>query len=151
MLYGRKYKVNGQVCGGITRGGYQSGSYSFRFETCFTDLKKLEQVNWKTPTVEVLDPTCENPLPDGYEFELVGITYDHGTHCYTVSIKTAAQCYGDVSAYQAEIATLNADKSALQQDNAALSGDLAEADALVIELYEQIDTMTAEVTAETEA
>lgn len=141
MHYGRKYRVNGEICGIINRGPYQEGCYSFVFETCFVDLNTLEQMDWKNPVVEVIDSTRENPLPAGYDFELVGITYEHNVHAYTVTIKTAAQCYGDVSAYQAEIETLNADKTALQQEKNAISNDLADADALVLELYEQINTL----------
>lgn len=131
MYYNRTYKVNGRICAMITRNGYASGTYKMVFEREFNTIDELEDTDWTNIVVEELRGQ-KSPIPEGYTFELKGIEYTSYNRSFVVTIATSAKCYGDITGYQEEINSLNEEKK-------QLSDDLAEADALVIELYEQLD------------
>lgn len=137
--YGRKWSVNGLPCGLIRRDYGTKGQYVLCFERCFAALSQIEQVDWSHLCVQALAEAREDEtpvLPEGYAFELVDIGYDHKLKTYCVTIKTAAQYLGDVTAYQAEVDALTARCSALETERDSLSAALQEADETVIALYE---------------
>lgn len=137
--YGEKWAVNGLHCGLIHPDYGTKGQYVLHFERCFAKLSQIEQVDWAHLTVRWLpeDRAAEElVLPEGYAFEVVNITYDHKLKTYRVTIRTAAQYLGDVTAYQAEIDALTARCGALEREAAQLGVQLREADEMVIALYE---------------
>lgn len=140
---GEKWKIDGLISGAIMRCGL-GGNYKVAFEREYASLEQIEAINWSRPAVEYIGLHSSEPvLPEGYGFDVVGITYDSNCRTYYVELKTARQYLGDVTGYQTEIASLNiaaAEKDSLimeQQRNILdLQDQLAEADELAIALYE---------------
>jgi hypothetical protein len=147
--YGRHWRVDGVEAAFITR-GQERGEYKVVFERDAAELSQLEAIHWEKPTIEHLVDREETALPENYGFTPERITYDSGSGCYTVTVTTATQYLGDVTAYQAELDALTeqsrkqqttiADQeqalTELDQQVADLTGELAEADELAISLYE---------------
>lgn len=144
--YGEKWSVNGLHCGLIRRDYGTNGQYVLYFERRFVKLPQIEAADWSRLAVRWLpeDREAEEPvLPEGYAFELVNIDYEHQTQTYRVTIRTARQYLGDVTAYQEQIESLQAQVTEQQnglaereQEIGVLNEQLAEADELVIALYE---------------
>lgn len=149
-LYSKTAKIDGLRFGLVMRGA-ANGSYVIVFERECATLEQIEAVNWAKPTIE-----GDTILPKDYGFEVDGITYASSDKSYRVSVRVARQYLGDVTAYQEQIAELQADKTALAQESAAkqmqiteLEGQLAEADETAIALYEQLAAAAAESGGET--
>lgn len=107
-FFGKHWKIDGVAAACITR-GRENGRYEILFEREDTSLEQIEAINWAMPAVERLtDRDCETGLPEGYGFEVVDITYAHGTRSYTVTVRTARQYLGDVTEYQAQAEALRA-------------------------------------------
>lgn len=143
MHYGKKWKIDGLIAGFVMRMG-PGGNYRVVFERENASLEQIEAINWAKPVIEYIGPHGSEPgLPEGYGFDVVGITYDSGCKTYYVELKTAKQYLGDVTGYQDEIKALNnaaTEKDALIRDQNRkiidLQDQLAEADELAIALYE---------------
>lgn len=136
---GVHWRIDGVPAAIVMRGAC-NGQYRVVFERPGAELADIEGIHWDRPQVERLGAATEYGLPEGYGFELVRITYDSGTRVYTAEVQTASQYLGDVTEYQAQITELTGQV----QD---LTAQLAEADELVISLYE---TQAAELAAESE-
>ena len=136
MHYGKKWKIDGLIAGFVMRMG-PGGNYRGVFERENASLEQIEAINWAKPVIEYIGPHGSEPgLPEGYGFDVVGITYDSGCKSYTVELKTASQYLGDVTGYQEEIAALNGTVAEKNAAIADLQEQLAEADELAIALYE---------------
>ena len=136
MHYGKKWKIDGLIAGFVMRMG-PGGNYRVVFERENASLEQIEAINWAKPVIEYIGPHGSEPgLPEGYGFDVVGITYDSGCKSYTVELKTASQYLGDVTGYQEEIAALNGTVAEKNAAIANLQEQLAEADELAIALYE---------------
>lgn len=136
MHYGKKWKIDGLIAGFVMRMG-PGGNYRVVFERENASLEQIEAINWAKPVIEYIGPHGSEPgLPEGYGFDVVGITYDSGCKSYTVELKTAKQYLGDVTGYQEEIAALNGTVAEKNAAIADLQEQLAEADELAIALYE---------------
>lgn len=136
MHYGKKWKIDGLIAGFVMRMG-PGGNYRVVFERENASLEQIEAINWAKPVIEYIGHHGSEPgLPEGYGFDVVGITYDSGCKSYTVELKTASQYLGDVTGYQEEIAALNGTVAEKNAAIADLQEQLAEADELAIALYE---------------
>lgn len=135
MYYGKNFKVNGLPCAMIMREGYETGRYKMIFERDQCTIEEIEAVDWTHIVVEELR-TQKSPIPEGYSFKLNKVEYTSYNKSYVVIVSTDAKEYGDITGYQEEIERLN-------QETAGLNSDLADADALVLELYEQINALEA--------
>lgn len=136
MHYGKKWKIDGLIAGFVMRMG-PGGNYRVVFERENASLEQIEAINWAKPVIEYIGPHGSEPgLPEGYGFDVVGITYDSGCKSYTVELMTASQYLGDVTGYQEEIAALNGTVAEKNAAIADLQEQLAEADELAIALYE---------------
>ena len=148
MHYGKKWKIDGLIAGFVMRMG-PGGNYRVVFERENASLEQIEAINWAKPVIEYIGPHGSEPgLPEGYVFDVVGITYDSGCKSYTVELKTASQYLGDVTGYQEEIAALNGTVAEKNAAIADLQEQLAEADELAIALYE---AQTADEAAPTDS
>lgn len=148
MHYGKKWKIDGLIAGFVMRMG-PGGNYRVVFERENASLEQIEAINWAKPVIEYIGPHGSEPgLPEGYGFDVVGITYDSGCKSYTVELKTASQYLGDVTGYQEEIAALNGTVAEKNAAIADLQEQLAEADELAIALYE---AQTADEAAPTDS
>ena len=148
MHYGKKWKIDGLIAGFVMRMG-PGGNYRVVFERENATLEQIEAINWAKPVIEYIGPHGSEPgLPEGYGFDVVGITYDSGCKSYTVELKTASQYLGDVTGYQEEIAALNGTVAEKNAAIADLQEQLAEADELAIALYE---AQTADEAAPTDS
>ena len=126
-LYGAHWSIDGVPAAFITR-GRGNGQYRVLFEREFAELPAIEAIDWSQPAIQHLAETQELGLPEGYGFEVEGITYDSGRRSYTVALRTARQYLGDVTGYQARITELQA-----QADGAAAR--LAEQEARLADAY----------------
>lgn len=148
-LFGVCARIDGVPCGLIVRDPAANGKYQVVFERESASIEQIEAINWAAPSVEAKEGKgC--PLPEGYGFEVVKITYDSNAWSYAVELKTARQYLGDVTGYQAQVEELTAGLAARQAELdtleqaaaakeaeiAALHQQLAEADELAISLYE---------------
>ena len=148
MHYGKKWKIDGLIAGFVMRMG-PGGNYRVVFERENASLEQIEAINWAKPVIEYIGPHGSEPgLPEGYGFDVVGITYDSGCKSYTVELKTASQYLGDVTGYQEEIAALNGTVAEKNAAIANLQEQLAEADELAIARFE---AQTADESAPTES
>lgn len=135
MYYGKNFKVNGLICAMIFRKEYAEGRYEMIFERDYCAIEDIESVDWTHIEVEELKGH-KSPLPAGYSFNFKKVEYTSYNKSYVVTVETDKKEYGDITGYQAEIDRLN-------KEAVALNSDLADADALVLELYEQINTLEA--------
>ena len=148
MHYGKKWKIDGLIAGFVMRMG-PGGNYRVVFDRENASQEQIEAINWAKPVIEYIGPHGSEPgLPEGYGFDVVGITYDSGCKSYTVELKTASQYLGDVTGYQEEIAALNGTVAEKNAAIADLQEQLAEADELAIALYE---AQTADEAAPTDS
>lgn len=94
-----------------------------------TALSQIEALDWEHPVVQIIgDPREGYPyLPEGCGFECESISYSSVPRYWTVEIKLGKQYLGDVTGYQAQIDTLEA--QAAEKDSA-----IAEKDAAIAEL-----------------
>ena len=145
---GKRWKIDGLISGLISRNAI-GGNYRVAFEREFASLEQIEAINWSRPTVEYIGPHGSEPgLPEGYGFDVVKITYDSNCKTYYIELKTAKQYLGDVTGYQEEIAALNGTVAEKNAAIADLQEQLAEADELAIALYE---AQTADEAAPTDS
>lgn len=124
-LYGKKLKIDGVICGIVTR-TTTNGIYHAVFEREFADIDKIESINWAEPNIE-----GECILPVGYGFDLIDIWYDSKTKSYTAVIKTSKQYLGDVEDFQAKLDDLRSQLTEkdqvirdLQNENATQKDEL---------------------------
>lgn len=153
-FYGKQWKIDGVICGGIRRDYGVNGQYVLTFERCFAALEDIEAINWVQPTVKWMrtgGPKAPEGLPKGYGFEVADIRYLHNTQAYEVTVRTAAQYLGDVTAYQAEVDALTTRCETLTAEKDQLSAALQEADETVIALYEAAAQGPEPETAPTDA
>lgn len=135
MYYGKNFKVNGLICAMILRKGYAEGRYEMIFERDYCAIEDIESVDWTHIEVEELKGQ-KSPLPAGYSFNFKKVEYTSYNKSYVVTVETDKKEYGDITGYQEEI-------DRLTKENSGLDKDLADADALVLELYEQINALEA--------
>lgn len=138
-LYGTHWKIDGVQAAFVMR-GIRNGYYCIVFERESAELPRIESINWAKPTIEHTNPRCpdELGLPEGYGFEVEGITYDYTAKSYTVEVRIAEQYLGDVTGYQSQIDELQAaadekDSTIAQQaaDISAMEAEIAEKDAAI--------------------
>lgn len=122
-LYGARWKFDGVAAAFVTRGG-GSGQYRVVFEREYAELPAIEAINWSQPVMEALTDAEELGLPEGYGFQVEGITYDSGSRSYTVILQTDRQYWGDVTGYQAQIAELQAQTAEAQRQAEAAEASL---------------------------
>ena len=132
-LYGAHWKLDGVPAAFVTRGG-GNGRYRVVFEREFAELPAIEAIHWEQPQVEHLVETPEQGLPEGYGFQVEGITYDSTARSYTVTVRTARQYLGDVTGYQAQIDALRA--------------EAAEKDETIVRQAAELEALEAAGTAE---
>lgn len=150
MHYGKKWRIDGLIAGFVMRAA-PGGNYKVVFERENASLEQIEAINWAKPVIEYIGPHGSEPgLPEGYGFDVVGITYDSRCKSYTVELMTASQYLGDVTGYQEEIAALNGTVAEKNAAIANLQEQLAEADELAIALYEA-QTAAEDAPAESDA
>lgn len=65
-------------------------------------MEQIEGINWAQPELT----GNFDPLPAGYGFEVVGITYSSSDQTYRVRLRVLQQYLGDVTGYQAQVAEL---------------------------------------------
>lgn len=140
-----EFKVNGHRCSYISV-PHLDGTYKLVFDREWEEntIESLECVDWTRIEVQKLrENTVKCWLPEGYTFQLERITYRDGDRAYEVHVKTDKQCYADVTGYQAKIDEQKTKINSLAATNmeqrstiAELTEALAEADELVISLYE---------------
>lgn len=128
----RKLTIDGVPCARVVRGS-ANGVYLAVFDRDGVSLEDIEGVNWAGP--ELSGPCV---LPDGYGFTLAGVSYSPASRRYTATLQVARQYLGDVTGYQARVEQLEADNAGKQNTIRELENRLAEADDMVIVLYEQI-------------
>lgn len=150
-LYSKKAAVDGLPIGMVLRGAV-NGCYVIVFERDSATLEQIEAVNWASPTI-----TGDTILPKEYGYEVEGITYSSSDSSYQVTVRVARQYLGDVTAYQEQIADLQAENSALTQTSedrqeqiTELESQLAEADEALIAAYESQNAGTDPAETETE-
>lgn len=100
--YGAHWKINGLTAGLIIM-RQRNGRYAVVFEREYASIEQIETLDWSHPMIEHLVEKSEYGLPEGYGFDVIGITYDHHLKAYTVELKTAKQYLGDVTGYQLQI------------------------------------------------
>lgn len=136
--YGKTWTIDGIIAGILTRNGLNG--YLAVFERENASLEQIESINWDAPVVKYIGiqkGDCEKPvLPEGYSFEVTDVEYQNETKTFEVYLKTKSQFLGDITGYQAEIEKLNTAKNEQSAEINALQNQLAETDALVLELYE---------------
>lgn len=148
---GKRWEFDGIPAAFVTRSAV-NGHYCITFEREEASLEQIEQINWAKPSIRRLtDREGELGLPEGYGFEMTDIRYQHSSRYFVAEVRTARQYLGDVTVYQDQIAELN--NSAMEKDARIsdqqkqitdLQDQLAEADELVISLYEAQSTDGAE-------
>lgn len=92
--------IDGIICGHIIR-SQKNGEYKLIFEREYATLEEIEAINWDQPTI-----VGDTILPSGYGFTVSDIQYAMSNDAYTVTLQVAEQYYGDVTGYQAQIASL---------------------------------------------
>lgn len=123
--YGKRWRIDGLISGGIMRSFSVNGRYIVTFEREFASLDQIEAINWERPTIEYIGAHGSEPgLPEGYGFEVVDIKYESNTKSYRVELKTASQYLGDVTGYQTQIAelegTVNEQASVIQTQESTI-------------------------------
>lgn len=141
-LYGQKWTIDGVPTGNVKRCGVEL--YKIIFEREYATLDDLDNINWNNPTVVKLIPSEECPLPSG-SFTQRSVSYNDKKRFFTVSITLDRECYGDVSAYVAELETKQEELDQKDASLAAMSSDLDEADSTVETLYERLNEVEARI------
>ena len=95
-------------------------------------MEDIESIDWAEPDIQ-----GASVLPAGYAFVVKEITYRQGECSYAVTVQVDRQYLGDVTGYQAQVASLQAEISELETQ-------LAAADELAISLYEAQLTATGD-------
>ncbi len=132
-----KLTIDGVPCAAVVRSN-ANGVYLAVFDRDQASMEDIEGVNWAGP--ELSGPCV---LPSGYGFELTGVSYSPSSRRYTAALQVARQYLGDVTGYQARVAELEAENAGKQNAIRELENRLAEADDMVIVLYEQIAASAA--------
>ena len=112
-LYGVNYKISGHRVGVVQALG---GIYRIIFERCYSEntLEAIEKIDWQNVTVEqVGSDSSPCPLPEGYTFTVRDITYTKIGY-FTVILRAERQHWGDVTPYQEQLATVNAQLAELE-------------------------------------
>lgn len=138
-LFGKRWKFDGVTAGMVRPRTGHNGRYCVLFERANAELPEIESINWAKPAVERLGSPQEFGLPEGYGFDVVGITYENATKSYTVELQVAAQYLGDVTEYQNQIVEL---QSTVTEHAATIrtlreSGNAAELEAELDAAYEE--------------
>lgn len=145
MYYGKQWKINGVVAGPIQSHYGQNGCYTILFEREYASLEDIEGIDWsKVELVRLNAHDCDKGLPEGYGFEVEGISYSHNTRTYTVAVRTASQYLGDVTGYQAQIEELESQVDELTAQGAALAEEnvtLTEKNAALTEKATMLDEL----------
>ena len=136
--YGENWSIDGVIAGILTRNGLDG--YRAVFEREYASLEQIESINWDAPVVKYIGiqkGDCEKPvLPEGYSFEVTDVEYQNEAKTFNVYLKTKSQFLGDITGYQAEIDKLTTTMNEQSAEINSLQNQLAETDALVLELYE---------------
>lgn len=101
-LYPEKLRIDGVVCS-LAFFCPVDGTYLAVFDRKDASLEDIEAIHWEAPTI-----TGEGELPAGHSYEVADITYANSDQCYHVTLRDKGQRLGDMTAYQAEIARLEA-------------------------------------------
>ena len=145
-LYGSKFKIGGVPCGMVLRMG-TTGKYRATFEREYATLEQVEAICWDPPEIE--GEGCI--LPVGYGFEVDRIEYDSNAMLFHVTVHTATQFYGDVSAYEAE---LNQLQGTIQEQESTIQtqqNTIAEKESTIAQQAETIETQTATIDSQAAA
>ena len=152
-LYGSKFKIGGVPCGMVLRMG-TTGKYRATFEREYATLEQVEAICWDPPEIE--GEGCI--LPVGYGFEVDRIEYDSNAMLFHVTVHTATQFYGDVSAYEAELnqlqGTIQEQESTIQEQESTIQtqqNTIAEKESTIAQQAETIETQTATIDSQAAA
>ena len=129
LLFGKRWMIDGVTAGPIHRHYPNNGHYSIIFEREYAFLEQIEKIDWEKPAIRNISGNANEPgLPEGYGFEVVKIEYTSSGRYYTVELQTASQYLGDVTEYQAQIASL--ETAAAEKDGTitAQAAQLAESE-----------------------
>lgn len=145
-LYGSKFKIGGVPCGMVLRMG-TIGKYRATFEQEYATLEQVEAICWNPPEIE--GEGCI--LPVGYGFEVDRIEYDSNAMLFHVTVHTATQFYGDVSAYEAELDQL---QGTIQEQEGTIrtqQDTIEEKESTIAQQTETIETQAATIDSQAAA
>jgi len=135
--FGTHWRIGGVAAAFVMKGA-RNGQYQVLFERENASLEQIEAIDWARPAIEKLtDRDGEAGLPEGYGFEVVGITYDSGIRSYTVTVQTARQYLGDVTGYQAQAEALEVRAAAAEEQAAAAKQAAADRERQLAAAYEE--------------
>ena len=112
MYYSNNTTIDGVRCTVSPVGGLGSGKFRALFERELASLEQIEAISWAAPQIA----GDSAGLPAGCGYQVDDITYAHGTRTYQVSFHVLEQYLGDVSGYQAQVAQLETDLAAAQEE-----------------------------------
>lgn len=112
MYYSNKTSIDGVRCTVSPEGGLGSGKFRALFERELASLEQIEAIHWDMPQIA----GDSAGLPAGCGYQVDDITYAHATCTYHVTFHVLTQYLGDVSGYQAQVAQLETDLAAAQEE-----------------------------------
>ena len=112
MYYSNNTTIDGVRCTVSPVGGLGSGKFRALFERELASLEQIEAISWAAPQIA----GDSAGLPAGCGYQVDDITYAHGTRTYQVAFHVLEQYLGDVSGYQAQVAQLETDLAAAQEE-----------------------------------
>ena len=112
MYYSNKTSIDGVRCTVSPEGGLGSGKFRALFERELASLEQIEAIHWDMPQIA----GDSAGLPAGCGYQVDDIAYVHATRTYHVSFHVQTQYLGDVSGYQAQVAQLETDLAAAQEE-----------------------------------
>lgn len=138
-------RISNLVCSTHPIGGLTERQYQVIFKREDATIDQIEAINWKRPA---MNDYCK--LPIGFAFNLKSINYDSNNKNYVVTLILRDQYLGDVTRYQAEIATKDETISTMTTEHAAaiaekdstitsLNAQLAEADETILAMNTQLE------------
>ena len=116
-LYKNEAAIDGVRCGLVLRDG---DGYTALFEREFASLEAIEGIQWDRPEI-----TGSCILPAGCGFTVTDIAYSHTERCYRVRLTLGKQYLGDVTGYQEQIDTLQAQLQSAREQLDELAGQNA--------------------------
>lgn len=139
MYYSNKTSIDGVRCTVSPEGGLGSGKFRALFERELASLEQIEAIHWDMPQIA----GDSAGLPAGYGYQVDDITYAHATCTYHVTFHVLTQYLGDVSGYQAQVAQLETDLAAAQEEASSAQAAAETAQQEITALEDSLATAQA--------
>lgn len=134
MFYSNNTIIHNLRCTVSPVGGLGSGKFRALFERELASLEQIEAIPWSAPQIS----GDTSLLPEGYGYQVDGITYDYNTRTYQVLFSIESQYLGDVSGYQTRVSELEATLTETNNHVNQLEDSLAEAQQEMQAVQDQV-------------